>query len=129
MYAHELDKKVIESVLDLLHSQLEHMLNFHLMNLSSEEEKNKGIDRCLNEDEEDFDSFREMEIKFDKQTDNCENTTKTDSNIEMQNLERILGDFLVLIRRITSNKIVRLWKVLLQNENKRKSTHNGYCCF
>lgn len=69
------------------------------------EEGKTPLENRLNEEEEESYNFRETDIKFDSPTD--EYATRTEWSVEMQNLERVMGDYLVLIRRITSNKIVR----------------------
>lgn len=104
-YARELDKSMIESILNFLHSQLEQMLNYHISNLNLEEKKTNDENRLSEEDEELY-NFSESDVKFDHQSEFVENSSRNDSSLETQNLERIMGDYLVLIRRITSNKLV-----------------------
>lgn len=96
---------MIENILNFLHSQLEQMLNYHVNNLNLEEKKANEENRLSEEDEELY-NFRENDIKFDNQSECVESSSRNDDSMETQNLERIMGDYLVLIRRITSNKIV-----------------------
>jgi E3 ubiquitin-protein ligase HERC1 len=84
MYAHHLDVGVIESVVSLIHSQLEHILVSTYTSCTSVDTTSDavgsvgvgGSNRCINKR-------------------------------ELRAAERSLGDFLVFVRRIASSRVLR----------------------
>lgn len=84
MYAHHLDAAVIESVVSLIHSQLEHIL----MSIQIS---------C-------------MSVNTNSNVNGSGGVGGRDSYInkrELRSVERRLGDFLVFVRRIASSRVLR----------------------
>jgi E3 ubiquitin-protein ligase HERC1 len=84
MYAHRLDLAVIESVVSLIHSQLELILMSTRMScISADTNRNVG-----------------ESVGFG-------GSNSCTSKQELRSAERSLGDFLVFVRRIASSRIIR----------------------
>lgn len=101
MYSSELEKSVIENILDLLHSHLDHILNCYFSIIHNMEEQNENIDSCYN------DNFSDLESEMEKKSiDNHDKYLQSYGN-ELSSIEKILGDSLVLVRKVIYNKTVR----------------------
>ncbi|KAL0271708.1 UNVERIFIED_CONTAM: hypothetical protein PYX00_008714 [Menopon gallinae] len=103
MHSSELEKSVIENILDLLHSHLDHVLNCYFSIIHNVEEQNERIDSCFNDNFSDLEALSEVEKKC---LDNHDKYLQTYGN-ELSSTEKVLGDSLLLVRKVIYNKVVR----------------------
>jgi len=106
MYAEELEWSVVESVVDLLHSELQMMLGVQVNQMPPPSWSDR-VDPKL----------KEMEIKVEDAHDRRSASTFTSRPLS---LDTMMGDFLLLVRKITFNSTVGIYLFYVNRDQPKQ---------